>query len=298
MTRSCSCGGHGRDQPPRPRLGVAAAPSRRPDHRHRDGAPHLVPWQCWPADRRPPRVHPLEGPARPERLRPAIDEAKSWRCGMSASGTIPPLDVIWRRRAVGLLIVDGAQLSPQPVDVCLGADALVFSAHKMCGPTGIGVGQRNASGWADQYGGDMISTVTATRRRGPRYPNASKPALDHRSDRPGGGDVEDRAAGDRRPRHRLTRYALGTLGDVPGWRSGPVDTNPGRRDQLHDGRHPPTTWPRSSTSTGGGASRPPRQALMEILESRPPHGRLSTCTYHRGRHAGEALRAQRDLQVI
>ncbi|HEX5117817.1 MAG TPA: aminotransferase class V-fold PLP-dependent enzyme [Pseudonocardiaceae bacterium] len=40
-----------------------------------------------------------------------------------------------------LVVVDGAQSVPhRPVDVAaLGADALVFSAHKMLGPTGIGV---------------------------------------------------------------------------------------------------------------------------------------------------------------
>jgi cysteine desulfurase/selenocysteine lyase len=58
-------------------------------------------------------------------------------------GTINPLgSIVARAREVGaLVLVDGAQSVPhQPVDVTeLGADFLVFSGHKMLGPTGIGI---------------------------------------------------------------------------------------------------------------------------------------------------------------
>ncbi len=58
-------------------------------------------------------------------------------------GTINPLPEIARAaHAAGALVVaDGAQLVPhQPVDVVAsGVDFLAFSAHKMFGPTGIGV---------------------------------------------------------------------------------------------------------------------------------------------------------------
>ena len=74
--------------------------------------------------------------------------------------------LIARAHAVGALaLVDGAQSVPHmPVDVqALDADFLVFSGHKMCGPTGVGVlyGQRALleamPPW--QGGGDMIREV-------------------------------------------------------------------------------------------------------------------------------------------
>jgi cysteine desulfurase/selenocysteine lyase len=58
-------------------------------------------------------------------------------------GTIPPLaDIAAAAHAAGAVVVaDGAQSVPHlPVDVAaLGVDFLAFSAHKMLGPTGIGV---------------------------------------------------------------------------------------------------------------------------------------------------------------
>lgn len=64
--------------------------------------------------------------------------------GMSnVLGTITPVDQIraLADRVGATVIIDGAQLVPHlPVDVQqLGADFLAFSAHKMLGPTGIGV---------------------------------------------------------------------------------------------------------------------------------------------------------------
>jgi cysteine desulfurase/selenocysteine lyase len=58
-------------------------------------------------------------------------------------GTINPLSEIAAvaHRAGAVVVADGAQLVPHaPIDVAaLGADFLGFSAHKMMGPTGIGV---------------------------------------------------------------------------------------------------------------------------------------------------------------
>ncbi len=82
-------------------------------------------------------------------------------------GTINPIEEIVRRAhgTGALVLVDGAQAAPHlPVDVGgLGCDFYAFSAHKMCGPTGIGaLWAREALLEAMppyQGGGEMISEV-------------------------------------------------------------------------------------------------------------------------------------------
>ena len=82
-------------------------------------------------------------------------------------GTINPVRAIAdRAHAAGaLVLVDAAQSVPHmPVDApALGADFLGFTAHKMCGPTGIGVlwGRRELLEEMPPFlgGGEMIETV-------------------------------------------------------------------------------------------------------------------------------------------
>ena len=82
-------------------------------------------------------------------------------------GTIAPLEIIIpRAHAAGaIVLVDGAQAAPNmPVDVqALDADFYAVSAHKMCGPTGIGVlyGKRALLEAMPPFltGGDMIRKV-------------------------------------------------------------------------------------------------------------------------------------------
>ena len=83
-------------------------------------------------------------------------------------GSIAPVaEISEMARSVGAtMIVDAAQSAPHiPVDVeQLGADYLAFSAHKMLGPTGVGVlwGRQELLADLDPFlgGGEMISVVT------------------------------------------------------------------------------------------------------------------------------------------
>ncbi len=89
--------------------------------------------------------------------------------GMSnVLGTMPAIsEIATAAHAVGaVMIVDAAQLVPHaPVDVkALGADFLAFSAHKMLGPTGVGVlwGRLDRLEEMEpvEGGGEMINDVT------------------------------------------------------------------------------------------------------------------------------------------
>lgn len=82
-------------------------------------------------------------------------------------GTVNPvMQIVAAARAVGAkVLLDGAQSVPHmPVDVqALDVDFLVFSSHKMCGPTGVGVlyGKRDLLEAMPPWmgGGDMIREV-------------------------------------------------------------------------------------------------------------------------------------------
>ena len=83
-------------------------------------------------------------------------------------GTINPVkEIIEKSHANGaLVLIDGAQSIPHTkVDVQeLDCDFYVFSGHKMCGPTGVGIlyGKEDILNELPPYqgGGDMIKTVT------------------------------------------------------------------------------------------------------------------------------------------
>jgi cysteine desulfurase / selenocysteine lyase len=86
-------------------------------------------------------------------------------------GTVNPVrEITAKAHAVGALVLaDGAQAVPQmPVDVRdLGVDFYGFTAHKLCGPTGIGVlwGRRELLEALPPFlgGGEMIETVMMER---------------------------------------------------------------------------------------------------------------------------------------
>lgn len=154
-------------------------------------------------------------------------------------GTINPVDEIvklaHRRGAVAL--IDGAQSVPHmTVDVkAMDADFLAFSAHKMLGPTGLGVlyGRQSILEQMEpfQYGGDMISEVGydhATWNELPwkfeaGTPNIAgavgfSPALDYLSAI--GMDIV------RQHEKHIASYALDRLGEIKSIRIfGPRDVN-------------------------------------------------------------------------
>jgi cysteine desulfurase/selenocysteine lyase len=105
-------------------------------------------------------------------LRQLLDEKVKLVAVTSASnvlGTIVPIrevvSLVRKHAPQAVVLVDGAQAVPHmPVDVkTLGADFLIFSGHKMLGPTGIGVlwGRRKLLEEMSPFlfGGEMISEV-------------------------------------------------------------------------------------------------------------------------------------------
>lgn len=149
--------------------------------------------------------------------------------GMSnVLGNMPPLHrIIDAAHSVGALtVIDGAQLVPHsPVDVSsLGADFLAFSAHKMLGPTGIGVlwgtPERLEEMEPIEFGGEMIADVRledSTWAPVPHRFEAGTPAIIEAVGLRAAIDyleavgMEKVAAHDR----GLTEYALGLLAEVP-----------------------------------------------------------------------------------
>ncbi len=86
----------------------------------------------------------------------------------NALGTINPIkEIIEKAHKVGAaVLIDGAQATPhiKPDVQALDVDFYVASAHKICGPTGVGV-LYGKSAWLEklppyQGGGEMIETVT------------------------------------------------------------------------------------------------------------------------------------------
>jgi cysteine desulfurase/selenocysteine lyase len=144
-------------------------------------------------------------------------------------GTITPVaELAAQAHAVGALaLVDAAQSVPHmPVDVqALGCDFLVFSGHKMCGPTGSGVlfGRRELLESMPPFmgGGDMIRRVTfegSTWNELPWKFEAGTPAI---AEAIGLGAAVDYLAGlgmenVRQHEIEVTAYALEALSEVPG----------------------------------------------------------------------------------
>ncbi|SDP36136.1 cysteine desulfurase [Klenkia soli] len=169
-------------------------------------------------------------------------------------GTMPPLaPIIARAHEVGALVmVDGAQSVPhQPVDVAaLGADFLVFSGHKMLGPTGVGVlwGRAEVLDALPPFltGGSMIEVVRmegSTFAPPPQRFEAGVPMTAQVIGLAAAADYLTALGMEAVQAHEeaLTGYALEQLQAIPGVRVvGPADTvaRGGAISFVVDGIHP------------------------------------------------------------
>ena len=168
-------------------------------------------------------------------------------------GTINPAAEIIRlaHEAGAITLVDGAQSVPHlKVDVqALDADFLAFSAHKMCGPTGIGAlyGKTDLLEAMPPFlgGGDMIKEVKLRSFRANTLPHkfeAGTPAI---AEAVGFGAAVDYLSSlgmdaIAAHEHAITEYALERLEEVPGVKLfGPgADKKGGVAAFTLDGIHP------------------------------------------------------------
>jgi cysteine desulfurase / selenocysteine lyase len=172
----------------------------------------------------------------------------------NVTGTVPPVGQIAAlAHARGALVVaDGAQSVPhRPVDVArLGPDFLAFSAHKMLGPSGIGVlwGRRELLEAMPPFitGGSMIEVVRmegSTFLPPPQRFEAGVPAAAQAAGLASACDYLDALGMANVAEHEeaLTAHALGALGQIPGVRVlGPLTTEDrgGAVSFTVDGVHP------------------------------------------------------------
>jgi len=143
-------------------------------------------------------------------------------------GTVNPVQQIaeWAHDRGAIMVVDAAQAAPhRPIDVqALGCDFLAVSAHKMCGPSGIGAlwGRRELLEEMAPFnlGGEMIRSVSMERTTWNELPykfEAGTPAIAEAVGFGAAVDYLSEIGLDAIEAHEreLVEYALGALSELP-----------------------------------------------------------------------------------
>jgi cysteine desulfurase/selenocysteine lyase len=196
---------------------------------------NLVPWQMLASEKGLQLAHiPIDADGRldPEAYRELLSRGPklvSFTTMSNVLGTITPAaEMTAQAHAAGaLVLLDAAQSIPHvSTDVrALGADFVVFSAHKMCGPTGIGVlyARRELLESMPPYqgGGDMIRRVSLhafTPNDVPYKFEAGTPAIAEAIGLGAAVDFLDAIGMQAVQAHEaaITEYALDRLSEVPG----------------------------------------------------------------------------------
>ena len=147
----------------------------------------------------------------------------------NALGTVNPVEKLtaWAHEHGAVSVVDAAQAAPhRPIDVqTLGCDFLAFSAHKLCGPSGVGAlwGRRDLLESMEPFnlGGHMIRKVQFEETTWGDLPHKFEAGTAPIAEAVGFGAAIDYLNGIgldaiEQHEHDLVAYALERLGDVPG----------------------------------------------------------------------------------
>ena len=147
----------------------------------------------------------------------------------NALGTVNPVEKLsaWAREHGAITVVDAAQAAPhRAIDVqALGCDFLAFSAHKLCGPTGVGAlwGRRELLESMEPFnlGGHMIRKVQFEETTWGDLPHKFEAGTAPIAEAVGFGAAVDYLneiglEAIERHEHDLVAYALDRLSDVPG----------------------------------------------------------------------------------